>query len=126
LGIGARRNHPGRHVIAARPAPSLTALAAARAVSADNGDVEDLYLTNMGLRFGGDAAAAAAVAEKIRSTGNPYVAVPIIRRWLENDARATKRHAWTPRHPAVTSVPGSTIDLTARVTTRPPRRTVHS
>jgi hypothetical protein len=78
------------------------ALAAARSVdiTADD-DIEDLYLVQMGLDFGGDAAGAATVRARIAKLDEASVAVPIMALFIARDldAAAGKPALWTPRHP---------------------------
>jgi hypothetical protein len=74
------------------------ALAAAKRVDpVKNGDVEDLYLVGVGLEAGGDRAAAEAVRRIMRKGGAPYLARPIMLRWLDLDA---KSRGFTPWHAA--------------------------
>jgi len=78
------------------------ALAAARSVDvAADEDIEDLYLVQMGLDFGGDAAGAAAVRARIAKLDEASVAVPIMALFIgrDLDAAAGKPALWTPRHP---------------------------
>lgn len=86
---------------AALDGDAARALAAARRVNVkENGDVEDLYLTVIAFDAGGDAAAAEAVRQKIRSSGDRYLAWPIMNGWLEGDQRAgSGRPRFSPRHP---------------------------
>ena len=73
------------------------ALAAARRVNVGaNTDAEDLYLTWMAFELGGDAAAGAAVRERIGHIEDVSFAVPIVKRWMASDA-AAGTHAWSPR-----------------------------
>ncbi len=80
---------------------AAAAAAADRVDYANNGDLEDLYLTYMGFDFAGRSEQAEAVRERIRSSTSVYLAAPIVRRWLERDAAnaATTKPAWTPRYP---------------------------
>jgi hypothetical protein len=78
------------------------ALAAARRVDASkDDDIEDLYLVQMGLDFGGDAAAAAAVRARIAKLDEVSIAVPIMAMFIGRDLRAAAGGPpeWTPRHP---------------------------
>lgn len=86
-------------LFAALDGDKARALEAARRVNVDqDDDVEDLYLVEIGLAVGGDAAGAARVDKKIRAA-SPYLAVPIMTRWLDADAHRDKPR-FSPRHPA--------------------------
>ena len=77
------------------------ALRAARRVNVEkNGDVEDLYLTHMGLEFGGDAKAAARVRDKIKNVHYVAHGIPIMLMWLKREVEAKSgKKRWTPRYP---------------------------
>jgi hypothetical protein len=77
------------------------ALAAAKRVEvATNDDVEDLYPAVAALELGGDKATADEVKKRIRSA-KPYLAVPIIVKFLDADAGKSKSR-FSPRHPTGT------------------------
>jgi len=63
-------------------------------------DVEDLYLVVIGLRAGGDRAAADAVERIMRAAPPTYIARSIMVSWLDHDARWPADRTFTPRHPA--------------------------
>jgi hypothetical protein len=77
------------------------ALEAARRVSyKKNNDIEDLYLTWVGFDYGGDAAMAKAVHERMKRIDYVYAGIPVRMRWVEYDKAAKRgRPRWTPRHP---------------------------
>jgi hypothetical protein len=78
------------------------ALAAARRVDASkDDDIEDLYLVQMGLDYGGDADGAAAVRERIAKLDDVSIAYPIMAMWTARDLGAAKGGPalWSPRHP---------------------------
>ena len=76
------------------------ALAAARKVDpAKDDDVEDLYLVVVGLAAGGDGAGADNVRRIMRQPRQPggvYLALPIMLRWLDHDAKAASRRRVHP------------------------------
>jgi len=74
------------------------ALAAAKRVNLkENDDVEDLYLAGIAFEAGGDAAAAEEVRRRIRAAP-AYLAVPIVVKFIEADARKD-RSRFSPRIP---------------------------
>ncbi len=89
------------------------ALAAARQVnSEENEDLEDLYLTYMGLRYGGGAQEAARIREKLESASGVWLVTPLIQELLRKDlANETSKEArhWTPRYAA--AVKGSGVEV---------------
>lgn len=74
------------------------ALDAAKRVEVErNDDVEDLYPAAIAFELGGDRATAEQVKKRIRSA-KPYLAVPIIVKFLDADAGKGKSR-FSPRHP---------------------------
>jgi hypothetical protein len=74
------------------------ALAAAKKVDlAGNGDVEDLYLTQMAFEAGGDAKGADSVRQRIAGLHEISIADAVTRVWLARDQAKPERRS--PRHP---------------------------
>lgn len=85
-------------LFAALDGDKARALAAGRRIDvANNDDVEDLYLAAVALEAGGDVAAAEAVKKRIRGAP-PYLAVPILVKFLDADAGKGKAR-FSPRRP---------------------------
>jgi hypothetical protein len=75
------------------------ALAAAKRVDpAKDDDVEDLYLVVVGLKAGGDPAAAEAVRQQMRKSQGANIARFIMLRWLDLDAKAASPGMFSPWH----------------------------
>jgi hypothetical protein len=78
------------------------ALAAGNKVDlAKNDDLEDLYLAQMALDFGGDAAAAERVRTIINRLGHVSLAHAVTGMWIQRDLATAKGEParWSPRHP---------------------------
>lgn len=74
------------------------ALEAAKRVEVErNDDVEDLYPAAIAFELAGDRSAAEGIKKRIRNA-NPYLAVPIIVKFLDADAGKGKPR-FSPRHP---------------------------
>lgn len=81
--------------------PAAALAAASRVDASKDDDIEDLYLVQMGLDFGGDAAGAQAVRARIAKLDEVSIAVPIMAMFIGRDLRAAAGGPaeWTPRHP---------------------------
>ena len=81
--------------------PEVALAAAKRVDPALDDDIEDLYLVVVGLRAGGDHAAAEAVRRQMRRPGEAHSARAIMLRWLDLDAKAPSPRGFTPWHAQV-------------------------
>src|SRR5262249_21117757 len=71
--------------------------AARRVNTAEDDDVEDLYLVQLALDEGGDHGAAAVLRAQIIAKAPTTVLTPVLLAWLRSDEAAV--HKFSPRYP---------------------------